>query len=75
MFKEKPVNNTMPGPQQSLRTIAKFDQRTQDQSSDLGKAINVFKPANVKNPFLGQSKQGQSTNSQSPPCESIEQKK
>ncbi len=71
MIKEKPLTVTP----QSLRTVVKLNQQTQDQSPDLGKAINVFKPANVKNPFLEQSKHAPPSNSQGPPCESIEQKK
>jgi hypothetical protein len=41
----------------TLKTIVNL--HANDQSSDLGKAINVFKPQDVPNPFLEQSNQPQ----------------
>jgi len=57
MSHRKPPGDSAQGSQTALRTIINL--KTHDQSSDLGKAINVFKPKDVANPFLGQSKQAQ----------------
>lgn len=75
MHKGKLSADETNGSRQSLKTIVRFNQQTQDQMPDLGKAINVFKPANEKNPFLEQSKQGPPLKSQDPACESVDQKK
>lgn len=71
MSKKNPTVDTVHGSRQDLRTIVNL--KTQDQSPDLGKAINVYKPQDVKNPFLEQSKQPQRP-AQPPATQSTEQK-
>jgi hypothetical protein len=70
--KEKPTTETLHGSRQDLRTIANL--KSQDQSSDLAKSINVFKPKDVENPFL-KPKQSQPIEPQQPSGQSGEQKK
>ena len=49
--------------------------RAQDHMSDLGKAINVFTPKNIENPFLKPLEQGQTPQAQVQVTQPAEPKK
>jgi hypothetical protein len=66
-----PKELQIPGPRGYIKSRGK----AQDQAPDLGRAVNVFRPTNVKNPFLEQSKPSQAPKTQVPAGGSEEQKK